>query len=87
MQFDNLKQNLAPDTPGVCVLCPTSWTVRVNSLKSVIDNYKTLQELWESSQDEMSDTSIKARIIGVEAQFKTNTFFWYPLGLFKFKTH
>ena len=76
MQFENLKQNLAPDTPGFRVLCPTRWTVRANSLKSVIDNYKVLQELWESSQDETSDTSIKARIIGVEAQFKTYAFFF-----------
>ena len=71
-----LKQNLEPDTPGFRVLCPTRWTVRANSLKSVIDNYKVLQELWESSQDETSDTSIKARIIGVETQFKTYAFFF-----------
>jgi len=35
-----------------------------------------LQELWESSQDKTSDTSIKARIIGVETRFKTYAFFF-----------
>jgi len=39
-------------------------------------NYKVLQELWESSQDETSDTPIKAGIIGVETQFKTYAFFF-----------
>jgi len=73
VKFEKLKQNLEPVTPGFRVLCPTRWTVRANSLKSVIDNYKVLQELWESSQDETSDTSIKA---GVETQFKTYAFFF-----------
>ena len=76
VQFESLKQNLAPDTPGFRVLCPTRWTVRANSLKSVTDNYAVLQTLWETAKDETSDTSIKARIIGVEAQFKTYAFFF-----------
>jgi len=25
--FQNLKSELSPDTPGICVLCPTRWTV------------------------------------------------------------
>lgn len=33
--FDELKQQLAPDTPGFRVLCPTRWTVRANSLQSI----------------------------------------------------
>ena len=79
MQFESLKQTLTPDTPGFCVLCPTRWTVRANSLKSVTDNYTVLQKLWETS-----NTSIKARIIGVEAQFKTYAFFF---GLSDFEAH
>ena len=71
-----MKQNLEPNTPGFRVLCPTRWTVHANSLNSIIDNYKVLQELWESSQDKTSDTSIKARIIGVETRFKTYAFFF-----------
>ena len=59
--FENLKQNLAPDTPGFHVLYPTRWTVRACSLKSVMDNYKVLEELWKSSPDEISYTSIKAK--------------------------
>jgi hypothetical protein len=75
--FEKLKADLAPDTPGFRVLCPTRWTVRAASLKSVIDNYKVLQELWEVARGETSDTSVKARIIGVQAQFTT---FGYYFG-------
>lgn len=78
VMFEKLKDKLAPDTPGFRVLCPTRWTVRANSLQSVLDNYSVLQELWEESKDQASDPSVKARIIGVQAQFKT---FRYFLGV------
>ena len=43
--FEKLKADLAPDSDGFCILCPTRWTLRTVSLRSVIDNYKVLQEL------------------------------------------
>ena len=43
--FNELKRELAPDTAGFRVLCPTRWTVLAKSLKSVQDNYTVLQEL------------------------------------------
>ena len=76
VMFEKLKDTIAPDTPGFRVLCPTRWTVRVNSLKSVLDNYIVLQELWEQAKDEVSDPSIKSRIIGVQTQFKTFQYFY-----------
>ena len=81
VQFEKLKSELAPDTPGFCVLCPTRWTVRAASFKSVLDNYTVLQKLWEASKDQTSDPFMKARIIGVESQFKTfRTYFGIQLG-------
>ena len=80
-QYENLKQNLTPDTPGLCVLCPTRWTVHASSLKSVIDNYTVLQKLWETTKDETSHTLIKARIIGVEAQLKTYNYVLFGVNL------
>lgn len=77
-QFERLKADLAPESPGFRVLCPTRWTVRAASLRSVIDNYTVLQELWELSKDDTFDPTIKARIIGVQAQFKT---FWFYIGV------
>ena len=43
--FKKIKKELAPDTPGFQVLCPIRWTVRANSLQSVIDNWLPLLEL------------------------------------------
>lgn len=81
VQFQKLKDELAPDSPGFRVLCPTRWTVRAASLKSVIDNYTVLQRLWEESKDDTSDPSVKARIIGVEFQFKSfRIYFGIQLG-------
>ena len=81
VHFEKLKSELAPDSPGFHVLCPTRWTIRAASFKSVIDNYTVLQKLWEESIDEVTDPSIKARIIGVESQFKTfRKYFGIQLG-------
>ena len=43
--FEKLKAELAPDTPGFRVHCPTRWTVRGASLHSMIENWIPLQEL------------------------------------------
>ena len=66
--FEQIKKELAPDTPGFRVLCPTRWTVRADSLQSVVDNYSVLQELFENCQNIVKDTEVKSRIIGVSAQ-------------------
>ena len=46
-----LKSDLAPATPGIKPLCPTRWTVREESLHSIILNYtvilSVLQEIVE----------------------------------------
>ncbi len=60
---------MAPDTPGVRVHCPTRWTVRADSLKSILGNFEVLQELWEEAIDLVKDTEMKARINGVAYYF------------------
>lgn len=60
--------------PGIRVLCPTRWTVRGESLGSVIANYAALQETFEESIDTVTDTGVKSRLIGVSAQMKTFNF-------------
>ena len=42
--FTKLKDELSSETPGFRVLCPTRWTVRADSLLSVMDNYTVLQD-------------------------------------------
>ena len=64
--FNRLKSELAPSTPGFRTLCPTTcrWTVRALSLQNVIDNYKVLNALWDTVKDSVTDSEVRARIIG-----------------------
>ena len=74
--FQRLKETLpAGSTPGIRVLCPTRWTVRAESIHSIIANYETLERTWEALQA-TQDTEAKARIQGVAAQMRTFTFFF-----------
>lgn len=73
--FDKLKRDLAPDCPGFRVLCPTRWTVRGDSLKSVIDNYAVLQEEFNLCLESYLEPDVKSRIIGVKHQMSTFEFF------------
>ena len=76
--FVKLKEELAPGTPGFRTLSQTRWTVRAISLKSVLDNYIPLMELWENCLEEKPDSETKSRIIGVKSQMGT---FEYYFGL------
>ena len=67
---------IQPGSPGVHVLCPTRWTVPTDALKSVIDNYATLQNLWEVCYEDAKDTEIKARIQGVGAQMSKFEYYY-----------
>ena len=40
--FQRLKNELAPQDPGINVLCPTQWTVKAETLKSIVDNFEVL---------------------------------------------
>ena len=74
-----LKQELAPDTPGFRVICPTRWTVRAASLHSVLDNYEVLLGVWTEAQEGHLDSEIRARVIRVEAQMLTFDFLFGEL--------
>ena len=50
--------------------------MRAASLKSILDNYTVLQELWEVSKNDCTDPSMKARIIGVQTQFSNFKFYF-----------
>jgi hypothetical protein len=76
--FSKLKQEIAPGTPGFRTLCPTRWTVHAASLKSVLDNYLVLQDVWEEVRESVADSEIRARVIGVDA---TRSRFNFLFGL------
>ena len=69
--FQEIKKDVAPDSAGLRVLCPTRWTVRGESLQSIVKNYGVLQEEWDKCLDEMSlIPDVRARIAGVKAQMQ-----------------
>ena len=74
--FDELKKQLTPETPGFRVLCPTRWTVRAASLKSILDNYTVMQELWDAALETGLDAEVRSRITGVKAQMENYNFFF-----------
>ncbi len=56
------------------MLCPTRWTVRAESIASVLKNYEVLQSTWLEASSVTSDSETKARIGGVAASMKTFDF-------------
>ncbi len=74
--FKDLKEEISPGSPGIRVLCPTRWTVRADSMKSIIDNYNVLNEVWEKACDIVKDTETIARIRGIAAQMTSFEFFF-----------
>ena len=70
--FDEIKDDIAPGTPGVRVLCPTIWML------SIIQNYTVLNELWDKACNVLGDTETIAGIKGAAAQMASFEFF---LGL------
>ena len=70
----DVKEETGNDASGVRTLCPTRWTVRAESLASIIANYESIQSLWEVTIPATSDTKIKARICGVASQMQTFKF-------------
>ena len=80
--FKRLKEEMESDTPGIRVLCPTRWTVKPESLNSILENFTVLLGLWDESVEVVRDTEMKARIQGVTAQMKKFDFFFgVSLGL------
>uniref|UniRef100_A0A1X7U3E0 DUF4371 domain-containing protein n=1 Tax=Amphimedon queenslandica TaxID=400682 RepID=A0A1X7U3E0_AMPQE len=73
--FKSIKGDITPGSPGIRVLCPTRWTVRADSMQSIIQNYSILQELWEKAAEIVHDSKTIASIRGVESQMRLFDFF------------
>ena len=63
--FQNIKQKMQDQSPGIRTICPTRWTVHAEALQSVITNYGVLQQLWEESPDFVKEAEMRSRIQGV----------------------
>ena len=42
--FNNIKNEVSPDSQGLKPLCPTRWTVRTAAIESVVENYEPLTQ-------------------------------------------
>ena len=69
-----LKEEIGSDAHSVRTMCPTRWTVRAESLASIIANYDNIQLLWEAALQATRDTGTKARIHGVRSQMQSYNF-------------
>ena len=73
-KFRSLKED--SHSPGIRVLCPTRWTVRAESIASVLKNYDVLQSTWEETSLITNDSETKARIRGVAVLMNTFDFIY-----------
>ena len=64
------------DSATLKILCPARWTVRAASLSAILKNHGTLMKLWGWAHDNVSASDMKARIIGVQTEMKTSSFFY-----------
>ncbi len=67
---------MSPGNIGIRTLCPRRWTVRADSMQSIIKNYSVLHELWDQAISVTRDTETISRIRGIEAHMKTFEFFF-----------
>ncbi len=75
--FQKIKEDIpSGPTPGIRILCPTRWTVKADSLASIITNFEVLQSTWVEAASVTKDTETKARIHGVSAVMKTIDFIY-----------
>lgn len=79
-EFETLKNELSPETPGFRVMCPTRWTVRSESLGGVIQNYNVIQCLWKRCFEITKDSETRAHILGVQTMM-TNFDFLFGVCL------
>ena len=81
--FNKIKADVAEEdssSVGIRTFCPTRWTVRGNSIGTILENYNILTQLWEECLETKLDPDIKGRIIGVSTQMsKYNLIFGLKL--------
>ena len=62
------------ESKGIHAFCPTRWTVRGEGCIAMINNHQELCSLWEWLLNNLTDTQMKARVIGVQAYMNKYVF-------------
>lgn len=81
--FDRIRsEDEYGSSVGIRTFCPTRWTVRGDSIGSILSNYDNLNKLWEECLETSLQPDIKGRVIGVQTQMsKFNLLFGLKLCL------
>ena len=67
--FDRIRsEDEDGSTVGIRTFCPTRWTVRGDSIESILSNYDNLNKLWEECLETSLLPDVKGRVIGVQTQ-------------------
>jgi hypothetical protein len=74
--FHKMKNDIACESPGIRLLCPTRWTVRAAALTSISENYVVLKDTWSLAKQQSNDSEMRARIGGVAKQMDCFAFFF-----------
>ena len=75
-KLDEIRNHSKNDAKSIHTFCPTCWTVRGETLESVLQNHAELLELWEWSLTNVTETEMKGRIIGVNFIMKKFDFYF-----------
>ena len=61
-----IREKTKNQSKGIRVFCPARWIIHGETCASVFINHEELMELWEWSLSVVSDSEMKARIIGAK---------------------
>ena len=82
--LDRVKKEGGDTSPGVRMLCPTRWTVKAASLRSILNNWSALIKSFEINLEETKKsmkTDMKARVQGIiSIMEKFETYFGIQLA-------
>ena len=74
--LQRIRKGISLEYPGFRVLCPTRWAVRAESMKSILDNWVALQQVWDESLDGNLEPEIVSITIGVKSEMNTFNYFY-----------
>ena len=66
--------DISPDTTGFRVLRPTRWTVRSKTFRSILEDYVSFLQTWESMLESRLDSDARAHVHGFNSQMRTFDF-------------
>ena len=83
-KLETIKKEIGDTSSKIKAFSTTRWTVRANSIKSILDNYSLLIETFESDVEESNmPIEMKSRIQGiVKIMYKFSSYFNFRLAHF-----